>query len=523
VRKHTLLATIVAGLLVCLLGIMALAEERQVFKMSQMMLDNINPTLLMGRPGNMQVASQIYDCLVIRQADTTAGAEIAESWERPDDLTWIFHIREGMTWQDGNEIWAEGEARSVTAHDVVFALELHKKHSMPLMSTLSHCVEIAALDDYTVQITTDIPMNRLITGIQTLNMACIFPPEAATEHENGVDILPIGSGPFELQEYVAGSKAVLTKNEDYWIPVKLDEVQQIVMNDPSARVIAFEAGEVDFLLQAPTDEGLRLLDLGYTRVGTSGAPYNIGFNTTAAPFDDYRVREGISLLMDVDMAYNAILPAELTVRSYGQQGPWNVYNYNPEGLMDFDRFDVDEGLSMLADAGWTDSNGDGWLDKGGEKLTLRIKTFGGDQVNVLTVLATQLQQQGIDATVQVLEVATFAQDLATGNSDIFFDYMYGNSDGLYALYHSSKIGASNTHFIADPVLDALLDQAMLLSEADSGAYWQAVERLAAANRYFIPMWFSLPTNFIPDYVKDFSSPQGFLELVNVERNVYLEK
>jgi len=523
VKKLSLAALLVAGLLVSLLGITALAEDRQVFVMSQMMLDNINPTLLMGRPGNMQVASQIYDSLVIRREDTTAGPEIAESWERADDLTWIFHIREGMTWQDGNEIWAEGEARTVTAHDVVFSLELHKKYSPPLMGTLSHCVEIVALDDYTVRITTDTPMNRLIEGIQVLNMACIFPPEAATEHENGVDILPIGSGPFELQEYVPGSKAVLTKNEDYWIPVKLDEVQQIVMNDPNARVIAFEAGEVDFLLQAPTQEALRLLDLGFIRVGTSGAPYNIGFNVTAAPFDDYRVREGISLLMDVDTAYNAILPAELTVRSYGQQGPWNAFNYDPEGLKDFDRYDVDEGLSMLADAGWTDSDGDGWLDKDGEKLEINIKTWGGDQVAVLTVLVTQLQQAGIDAKVLQVEVAAYAQDLVAGNSDIFFDYMYGSDTGLYALYHSSKIGASNVHFVNDPVIDTLLDQANLLSPAASGDYWKAAARIAAANRYFIPMWYSLPTNFIPEYVKEFASPQGFLELVNVERNVYLER
>jgi peptide/nickel transport system substrate-binding protein len=523
VKKLSLVAMLAAGLLVCLLGTTALAEDRQVFMMSQMMLDNINPTLLMGRPGNMQVASLIYDSLVIRREDTTAGPEIAESWQRSDDLTWVFHIREGMTWQDGNEIWAEGEARAVTAHDVVFSLELHKKYSPPLMSTLSHCVEIVALDDYTVQITTDIPMERLLEGIQVLNMACIFPPEAATEHENGVDILPIGSGPFELQEFVPGTKAVLTKNEDYWIPVKLDEVQQIVINDPFARVIAFEAGEVDFLLQAPTQEALRLLDLGYIRVGSSGAPYNIGFNVTAAPFDDYRVREGISLLLDVDTAYRAILPEELTLRSYGQQGPWNVFNYDPDGLKDFDRFNIDEGLSMLADAGWADSDGDGWLDKDSEKLEIDLKTWNGDQVEVLTILVTQLQQAGIDAEVLPLETATYAQDLVSGNSDIFFDYMYGSDTGLYALYHSSKIGASNTHYVADPVLDALLDAANQLSPADSGPYWKAVERLAAANRYFIPMWFSLPTNFIPDYVKEFTSPMGFLELVNVERNVYLDK
>ena len=511
-----------AGLLVCLLGTMALAQERQVLRMSEFLLDNINPTLLMGRPGNMQVASLIYDSLVIRRADTTEGPEIAESWERTDDVTWIFHIREGMTWQDGNEVFAEGEARAVTAHDVVFSLELHQKYSMPLMGTLMHIVSMEALDDYTVKVVTDVPMPRLISGVQTLNMACIFPPEAATEHENGVDILPIGSGPFELQEFVAGSKAILTKNEDYWIPVKLDEVQKIVINDPAARVIALEAGEIDFLQSAPTSEGPRLLDLGYVRVGTGGGPYNIGFNMTTAPFDDYRVREGISLLLDVDSAWKAVIPEDFGLRAYGHQGPANVFNYDPDSLVDFDRYNVAEGLSMMEDAGWMDSDGDGWRDKDGQKLEIDIKTWGGDQVQVLTILATQLQLAGIDAEVQVLETSTYAQDLVTGNSGMFFDYMYGNATGLFALFHSSRIGSSNTHYVADPVLDTLLDAAMALTEEESGDYWKAVERIVVANRYIIPMYFSIPTHFLTPNVKDFISPQGFLELVSVENNVYIE-
>jgi len=191
--------------------------------------------------------------------------------------------------------------------------------------------------------------------------------------------------------------------------------------------------------------------------------------------------------------------------------------------MHYDRYSVAEGLLMLGSAGYGDSDGDGWLDKDGEKLTINIKTWNGDQVQVLTVLATQLQQAGVDAQLNILETPTYAQDLIAGRSGMFFDYMYGSDTGLYALYHSSKIGASNTHHNTDPVLDTLLDQANTLSAADSGNYWKAVEQLALANRYFIPMWWSLATNFIPDYVKDFTSPMGFLELVNVERNVYLEK
>ena len=497
--------------------------DTQYIKLSTILLDSVNPTLMMGRPGNMQVCSLIYDSLVSITPDFGAGPEIAESWERVDDLTWVFYIREGMTWQDGNEIWAEGEGRAVTAHDVVYAYGIHAKYSMPLRGLFMNIAEYVALDDYTLQIKTVTPLSSLITGTQTLNMTPIFPVEAVTEHENGADIISVGSGPFELQDFGPGSGAFLTKNEDYWIPVKLDEVEYVVIDDSAARVIAFEAGEIDYLMAAPVDEGPRLVDLGYTRVGMLGGWKGIGFNITKAPYDDYRVREGISLLLDVDSAWQAIVPEGFGIRAYGQQGPWNPYNHDPEGLMDFDRFDIDEGLSMLADAGWTDSDGDGWLDKDGEKFTANIKTWGGDQVQVLTILATQLQQVGIDAQVQVLETATYAQDLAMGNSDIFFDYTYSGPTGLYSLFHSSKLFASNTHFLEDPVMDAVLDAAQAAADpVEVGIYFKAAQRLAVASRYIIGLYYTIPTNFIAGHVKDFVAPYGFIELVSPANNVYID-
>ena len=523
VKKRSVLTLLMATLLVCLLGTMAVAEDRQVLRMAGMMLETYNPTLLMGRPGNMQVASLIWDSLVTIRQDTTAGPEIAESWERIDNLTWIFYIREGMTWQDGNEVFAEGEARAVTAHDVVFALELHKKYSMPIQTTLSHCAEIVALDDYTVQITTDVPLPGMITGIQTLNMACIFPPEAATEHENGVEVLPIGSGPFELQEFVPGSKAVLTKNEDYWINVKLDEVQYLVIGDPSSRVIALEAGEADWIMSAPVDDAPRLMDLGYERTGRSGSWRGLGFNTTVPPYDDYRVREAISLALDIDTAWQVVIPEGMGVRAYGQQGPWNTFNYDPEGVMHFDRYSVPEATRLLTQAGWTDSNGDGWLDKDGEIFSANIKTYNGAHVQVLTILATQLQAIGIKAEVAVLETPTYAQALVSGDSDFFFDYSYSAETGLLSLFHSNKIGASNTHFVSDPVIDELLDLATSAEDPETaGLYYKAVQRLVVANRYIIGMWYEYPAQFKASYVKDFIAPRGFLELVNVENNVYIE-
>jgi len=134
-----------------------------------------------------------------------------------------------------------------------------------------------------------------------------------------------------------------------------------------------------------------------------------------------------------------------------------------------------------------------------------------------------LQAIGIKAEVAVLETPTYAQALVSGDSDFFFDYSYSAETGLMSLFHSNKIGASNTHFVSDPVIDELFDLATSAEDPETaGLYYKAVQRLVVANRYIIGMWYEYPAQFKASYVKDFIAPRGFLELVNVENNVYIE-
>jgi len=517
-RFVSLLAVVLLTL--CVAGAGVFAE--QVLKISVGDLENVDPMDLGGRNSDVSVASLVCDNLVfLGKDDFLPKPELAISWEAVDDYTWIFHLREGVMFQDGNAVFAEGEARELTADDVVYSIQRAKEVAVYLV--LSEIESATALDRYTVEVKTSQPAPFLL-DVHHLASVMIIPHEAVEVLGDDLKISPVGSGPFELQTFIPGERAVLTKNEDYWLEPNLDEVQFIVIPDPAASIIALEAGEVDIVAYGPADEGPRLLDAGFSVAGRGGSYRGVGFNVTQPPFDDYRVRRGISLLLDVDSIWPAVIPADFGERAYGQVPPWVPMGYDPEGLMDLDGYDETAGLNLLADAGWTDSDGDGWLDKDGEKLSFEMKCFGGAQVRVFTIIATLLQQVGIEATVLQQEVGVWVDDLLAGNTGMFFDFSYAGTTGLYSMFHSSLITQSNTHFYSDPTVDTLLDEANTTVNYEArSTLWKAAQRLIVKDQAIIPLYFEVVTTYVAPYVKDFVSEWGTLELVSSENNVYIEE
>jgi len=511
-------------LLVTVLVLYAVGVSAEgVLVLSAKDLQNYNPVELLGRNDDIHVATQIWDSLVIVGKDAfSPQPELATSWESIDGLTWVLHLREGVTYQDGNDLFAEGEAREVTAEDVVYSINLHKQYASFL--NLQNIVEAITLDRYTVQVKTDTPQPLLLSGIHRLNSVLIIPPEAVEETETGVTILPVGSGPFELQTFIPGEKAIMTKNEDYWLPTILDELQLIVIPDAAASVIALEAGQIDVLMYGPADEGPRLVDEGFQLARRGGSFRGLGFNVTAAPVDDIRVRKALSMALDVDSAWQAVIPEGFGERAYGQVPPWVPMGYDPEGLKGLDKFDQEGALNLLAAAGWTDTDGDGFLDKDGKKLSFDMKCFSGAQVRVLTIIATQLQELGIDAKVLQQDVGVWVDDLLAGNSTVFFDFSYAGDTGLYSMFYSGAIGASNPHHYANSAVDVLLDEALMTIDFDKrSTLWKAAQRIIVEDQAIIPLYFEWTTTYVAPYVKDWVSPWGGLALVSVENNVYLEK
>jgi peptide/nickel transport system substrate-binding protein len=499
------------------------AAGEQVLVLSAKDLENYNPFQLLGRNDDVHVATQIWDTLVFSsRGDFTAQREIAINWSTPDPYTWVIDLRPGVMFQDGNEVFAEGQSRELVAADVIASVNYAMKYASNL--NLGSIVSLEALDDYTVKVTTDSPQPLLLTSIHRLGDVLIVPPEAVTETDNGIEVLPVGSGPFELQSFVPSEEAIMTRNEDYWLPVILDEVQFVVIPDAAASVIALEAGQIDVLAYGPADEGPRLIEEGFVLSKRGGSYRGVGLNVSKAPFDNILVREGISMILDIDSAWKAVIPEGFGERAYGQVPPWVPMGYDPEGLMDLDSFDVAGGVAKLNEAGWTDSNSDGWLDKDGEKFAIELKCFSGAQVRVMTILATQLQQVGVEATVLQQDVGVWVDDLLGGNTTAFFDFSYAGDTGLYSMFHGGAIGNSNTHYYSNPEVDRLLDLALeTIDFAERSALWKAAQRIIVQERAIIPMYFEWTTTYVAPYVKGWVSAWGGgLQLVSVENSVYLD-
>jgi len=509
-------------MIISALTLTALGE--QVLILSAKDLESYNPFQLLGRNDDVHVATQIWDTLVFSNKDDfSAQRELAMSWETPDPYTWVIHLRPGVMYQDGNDLFPEGQSREVVADDVIASVNYAMTYASNL--NLGSIVSLEALDDYTLQVVTDTPQPLLLTSIHRLGDVLIVPPEAVTETDTGIDVLPVGSGPFELQSFVPGEEAVVTRNEDHWLPVILDEVRFVVIPDAAASVIALEAGQIDVLVYGPADEGPRLIDEGFVLSKRGGSYRGVGINVSQPPFDDYRVREGVSMVLDIDSAWKAVIPEGFGERAYGQVPPWVPMGYDPDGLKDLDAYSVNGGLALLNDAGWTDSDGDGWLDKDGEEFTVELKCFSGAQVRVMTIIATQLQAVGIKATVLQQDVGVWVDDLLGGNTTLFFDFSYAGDTGLYSMFHGSAIGSSNTHYYSNPEVDQLLDQALeTINFEERSALWKAAQRLIVEDRAIIPMYFEWTTTYVASYVKNWVTAWGGgLQLVSVENSVYLDK
>lgn len=469
--------------------------------------------------------SLVFDPLIIISNDNFKPIpHLAESWETPDDTTWIFHLREGVTFQDGNEVFPEGANREVTAEDVVYSINRFLEVSTAF--TIGDIESVRALDRYTVEIKTPAPDPFLLSDSNRLARVNIVPREAVEQlGEEGFARNPIGSGPFELTSWNLGETLTFERNEDYWLPVNLDGVEFVFIPDPTVQTIALESGDVDVISYIFNIDSVSLLaenpDLVLLERG--GSYRGLGFNVTTPPFNEFAVRDAISKAINIDAAVNAVV-VPFGERAYGQVPPWTEFEQDPR-LAELWEYNPEAALEQLAEVGFVDSNGDGILDRDGQPLSFDIKTIAGSQVRVLTILVTQLQELGIDANILQQDVAVWAEDLQNGtDTGLFFDYSFAGTTGLYSLFHSSNIGLTNTHFYSNPKVDTLLDEAShTLDYETRNRLWLEAQRLIMRDRAAIPLYFESGYSITSDHVHDFVPPWSGLHLVSLENNVFLDE
>lgn len=444
---------------------------------------------------------QIYGSLVDTDPGYRALPRLAISWDRPDANTWIFHLRQGVYWQDGNPIFPEGEAREFTAEDVVYTFKrvLDPKLALVRYSQIAHIDEVDALDRYTVRFHTSRPDPFFLESVP--GGLFIIPKELG---EAGlIDKYPVGTGPFEFVRFMPEEQVVFKRNEDWWGgPVYLDGMTMKIIPQKEVAVMALEAGDVDLVTQVNPASIPRLREKGFQLIrAESGATRWMGIPVRDnPPWDNVKMREALAHAIDrqqlIDVVFAGV--AELAEPAYQHDNPALETHDPTMNDLPIWEYDLEKSIALLEEEGWVDTDGDGIRDKDGEKLTLEILTPSADpnRVKYGVIFATLFREElGIDATTQKLEWGTLLDRTRVSPPDndvqAFIIGGYSGVNGLYYLYSSSTWGdGGNRTFYSNPEVDDLFGRALAALDRDERIeLWKQAQRLIYQDIPQIPLFF----------------------------------
>ena len=345
----------------------------------------------------------MYDSLVEWDKDLLVKPALAESWETPDAKTWIWHLRKGVKFHDGNE---------VTADDVKYSIDLQANPPPPGIKIAQYpsIVSTEVVDKYTVKFNMQGPDPTVLGYLAWSRYSAII-PKGAYDKMNLVTT-GIGTGPFKLVEYIANDHVTYTRNKDFWkqgFPY-LDDMVLKILPDENARVAALRAGQVDGCTVTPdtanslkNDPNLVILK------GLFSAPRQLQLTIKGdgKPWNKKGVRQAMNLAINrqdiIDKVYagQAVLTGPVTT-SYGD---WFI---PPDELAaKFYKQDIAAAKKLMADNGFAN----------GFPITLYAISQPVEYTQIAEIIKEQFKQIGIEVQVISEEISPFAKRNGDGTFD----------------------------------------------------------------------------------------------------------
>jgi len=444
------------------------------------MLIESSPTNLDPRVGidaqSERIDNLIFDDLLERGDDLNVAPGLAERWDIPDPLTYVFHLHSGVRFHDG---------RPLASRDVKWTFDslLQGKIRSTKAAVYKFVDRIDAPDDLTVTFHMKEPDSTLLWNLSdgAIGIVPFGSGEEITQH-------PMGSGPFKFVSAETDREVTLERNDNYWgEKAKLDRVHFAVVPDETTQALELRKGSGDVAINSLTPDTVATLErdpnLLVEKSGGTRLAY-LGFNLRDPILRDVRVRQAIAYALDrgpmIEYLWRgqaqpakSVLPAQ----SWAYNGSVPPYLHDSE-----------KARQLLDAAGYQPMNGVRF------HITMKTSTDANTRLMV-AVMQQQLRDVGIALDIRTFEFATFFSDVQHGAFQMYgLRWIGGNEDPdifEYA-FHSSKFppNGANRNYYSNRKVDLLIDRAR--REIDTKArkpLYAEVQSILGEELPYINLWY----------------------------------
>ena len=458
--------------------------------------DSLNPLT-----SNSRNAADIEELLFLgltrTNPDFSPGPSLAKSWEFSEDhLALTFDLRDDVYWHDGVK---------TTAHDVKFTYELQKNPviAWSAIKWKDYIEAVEVIDDYTVKFI----FSRLYPyQLMDATVGPVVPKhlleKVPTEEMQSADFNrhPVGNGPYRLKEWKAQQYVVLEANDKFYRSrPPLDKIIFKVVPDQENLVLQLKSGQVDFLESIPPRfyRDLVKQENLVSHVYPSRSYTYLGWNMKNPLFHSRKVRQALTMAINREEIIDALL-FDFGEVCHGPISPI-IWAHNPD-VRKFP-YELARSRKMLAEEGWEDRDGDGWLDKNGKSFEFELKTNKGNQIreDITVIVQDQLQKIGIRVQPNILEWTVLLEDLKKRNFEAtVMGWSVGLKMDMTTIWHSTSIN-DKFNFVSFSNLDfdRLNDRAKFeMDQEQAKAMWYRAQDFIAEEQPYTFLYIPKQLNFV---------------------------
>ncbi|PID63697.1 MAG: peptide ABC transporter substrate-binding protein [Gammaproteobacteria bacterium] len=460
-----------------------------------------------------RIAGDIFEGLVAQDQNAEPIPGMAESWTVSDDGTvYTFTLRDGIKWSDGTPVTAGDFEYAfkrlmdpAEAADYAY-LQYTIRNAEAINSGENDNFDdlgVKALDDRTLEITLEQPTPYFISALTHYSA---YPVPQHVVEEKGADWVRIENivtnGPYQPTEWVPGSHVKSVINEEYYAADELaiDEVFYHVLEDESAALKRYRAGEFDILTSFPTDqyEWMQKNLPGQAQVAPFAGLYYYVFNNQEPPFNDRRVRQALSMAVNREIIGPEILgTGELPAYSWVPPG---MANYGEPAMVEWKDLPYNEKLeqakALIEEAGYGP-------DKP-LKVQLRYNT-NENHKRVAIAIAAMWKQIGVEVELYNTEVKVHYDELSKGILEVAragWLADYNDPDNFLKLLRTGV--DYNYGRWSNAEYDALLREANAMTDLEArAAKLREAEAIALADSAALPIYYYITQNVVSPKVKGF--------------------